>query len=72
MKVTMTRLITSLVLFAAVAMTSAMFLLGSSTSHGIVSALTKEQDERLQSGGENLTVRGEFMSRSVIVRLVRN
>ncbi len=50
----MTRLITSLVLFAAVAMTSAIFLLGSSTSNGVVSAQTKDQDGNSQSGGGKL------------------
>ena len=54
MKVTTTRLITSLVLFSAVAMTSAVFLLGSSTSHGVVSAQKQDQDEKLQSDGGKL------------------
>lgn len=50
----MTRLITSLVLFAAVAMTSAMFLLGSSASRGVVNAQKQDQAEMSQSHGGKL------------------
>ena len=53
MKVTSTRLITSLVLFAAVAMTSAMILPGSSASHGVVMAQEDNKDVRSQSHGIN-------------------
>jgi hypothetical protein len=54
MKLTTTRLITSLVLFAAVAMTSAMFLLGPSASHGVVKAQEEDQDARSRSRGGRL------------------
>ena len=54
MKVTTTRLVTSLVLFAAVAMTGAMFSVGSSGSHGVVRAQEADQDGRSQSHGGNL------------------
>ena len=54
MKSTTTRSITSLVLFAAVAMTIAMFSLGFSPSHAVVSAQVRDEDGRSQSHGGKL------------------
>jgi hypothetical protein len=54
MKVTTTRVITSLAVFAATVMAMVVFSLGSSASHGVVSAQEHEQDQRSQSHGKKL------------------
>jgi hypothetical protein len=54
MKLTTTRLITSLVLFAAMVMAIAVFSLGSSASQGVVSAQEEDQDARSESRGKKL------------------